>query len=238
MTGTLINMGTVIAGTAIGSFAGSRLPPRMRRIVLYGIGLVVLLIGFQMAVRTQNVLVVLGAILIGGIIGELLTLEERLEKLGQFFQARLARGSEQSLAEGFVTASLVFCVGPMAILGSIADGLNGDYSLLSIKAVMDGFASVAFAASMGWGVGLSAISLLIYQGGITLFAGSLPGTLNEAMITEMTATGGLIIIGIGIKLLDLKDLPLANLVPAIAVAPAILALIPAITALLQALHLM
>jgi uncharacterized membrane protein YqgA involved in biofilm formation len=130
------------------------------------------------------------------------------------------------VAEGFVTASLVFCVGPMAVLGSISDGLSGDYGLLSIKAVMDGFASIAFGASLGWGVGLSAISILVYQGGITLFAGSLPGALNETMITEMTATGGLIIVGIGIKLLDLKDLPLANFVPAIAVAPAILALIP------------
>jgi uncharacterized membrane protein YqgA involved in biofilm formation len=219
-------MGAIIAGTAIGSLAGSRLPARMRRIVLYAIGLVVLLIGFQMAVRTQNVLVVLGAILIGGIIGELLRIEERLEQLGQFFQKKFSKGSEQSIAEGFVTASLVFCVGPMAILGSISDGLSGDYSLLSIKAVMDGFASIAFGASLGWGVGLSALSILVYQGGITLFAGSLPGALNEAMITEMTATGGLIIIGIGIKLLDLKDLPLANFVPAIAVAPAILALIP------------
>ncbi|MFZ0928652.1 MAG: DUF554 domain-containing protein [Syntrophobacteraceae bacterium] len=226
MTGTLINMGAIVAGTAIGSLAGSRLPSRMRRIVLYGIGLVVLLMGFQMAVRTQNVLAVLGAILIGGIIGELLRIEHRLEQLGQFFQTRFSKGSEQSIAEGFVTASLVFCVGPMAILGSISDGLNGDYSLLSIKAVMDGFASIAFGASLGWGVGLSAISILVYQGAITLFAGTLPGALSEAMITEMTATGGLIIIGIGIKLLDLKDLPLANFVPAIAVAPAILALIP------------
>ena len=226
MTGTLINMGAIVAGTAIGSLAGSRLPSRMRRIVLYGIGLVVLLMGFQMAVRTQNVLAVLAAILIGGIIGELLRIEERLEQLGQFFQKRFSKGSEQSIAEGFVTASLVFCVGPMAILGSISDGLSGDYSLLSIKAVMDGFASIAFGASLGWGVGLSAISILVYQGAITLFAGSLPGALNEAMITEMTATGGLIIIGIGIKLLDLKDLPLANFVPAIGVAPVILALIP------------
>ena len=226
MTGTLINMGAIVAGTPIGSLAGSRLPARMRRIVLYGIGLVVLLIGFQMAVRTQNVLAVLGAILIGGIIGELLRIEDRLQQLGQFFQKKFSKGSQQSIAEGFVTASLVFCVGPMAILGSISDGLSGDYRLLSIKAVMDGFASVAFGAGLGWGVGLSAVSILVYQGAITLVAGSLPGALNEAMITEMTATGGLIIIGIGIKLLDLKDLPLANFVPAIGVAPAILALIP------------
>lgn len=226
MMGTFINVGAIVAGTAVGSLAGSRLPSRMRRIVLYGIGLVVLLMGFQMAVRTQNILVVLAAILIGGLIGELLRIEERLEQLGQFFQARFSKGTEQSIAEGFVTASLVFCVGPMAILGSISDGLAGDYSLLSIKAVMDGFASIAFGASLGWGVGLSAISILVYQGAITLFSGHLPGALNQEMITEMTATGGLIIIGIGIKLLDLKDLPLANFVPAIGVAPVIVALIP------------
>jgi len=224
-------MGAIVAGTAIGSLAGSRLPAGMRRIVLYGIGLVVILLGFQMAVRTQNILVVLGAVLIGGTIGEFLKLEDRLEQLGQFLQTRFAKGSRQPVAEGFVTASLVFCVGPMAILGSISDGLSGDYSLLSIKAVMDGFASIAFGASLGWGVGLSAISILVYQGGITLFAGILPGALNGAMITEMTATGGLIIIGIGIKLLDLKDLPLANFVPAIVVAPTILALIPIIRGL-------
>jgi hypothetical protein len=232
MTGTLINVGTVVAGTAIGSLAGPRLPARMRRIVLYGIGLVVILVGFQMAVQTRNILVVLGAVLIGGIIGELLKIEERLDQLGQFIQARFAKGSEQSVAEGFVTGSLIFCVGPMAILGSISDGLSGDYSVLSIKAVMDGFASIAFGASLGWGVGLSALTILVYQGGITLFAGILPSVLNEAMVTEMTATGGLIIIGIGLKLLDLKELPLANFVPAIVVAPTILALVPVIRGLL------
>ena len=174
MTGTLINMGSIVVGTAIGSLAGSRLPVRMRRIVLYGIGLVVLLIGFQMAVRTQNVLAVLGAIMIGGIIGELLRIEDRLQQLGQFFQKKFSKGSQQSIAEGFVTASLVFCVGPMAILGSISDGLSGDYRLLSIKAVMDGFASVAFGAGLGWGVGLSAVSILVYQGAITLVAAAFP----------------------------------------------------------------
>jgi hypothetical protein len=226
MTGTFINVGAIVAGTAAGSLAGSRLPSRMRRIVLYGIGLVVLVMGFQMAGRTRNVLAVLGAMLIGGIAGEALRMEERLDRLGQFFQAKFSKGSAQPISEGFVTASLVFCVGPMAILGSISDGLDGNFSLLSIKAVMDGFASIAFSASLGWGVGLSAISVLLYQGTITLLAGYLPGVLDEAMITEMTATGGLIIIGIGIKLLDLKDLPLANFVPAIGVAPVILALIP------------
>ena len=226
MIGTLINVGAIIAGTAIGAVAGSRLPSRMRRIVLYGIGMVVMLIGFQMAVRAQNILAVLGAILIGGLIGELLRIEERLEQVGQLLQDKFSKGSQQSIAQGFVTASLVFPVGPMAVLGSISDGLNGDYSLLSIKAVLDGFAAIAFGASLGWGVGLSAITVLVYQGAITLLAGCLPGALSDAMITEMTATGGLIIIGVGIKLLDLKDLPLANFVPAIAIAPALVACAP------------
>ena len=226
MIGTLINAGAIIAGTAIGAVAGSRLPSRMRRIVLYGIGMVVMLIGFQMAVRAQNILAVLGAILIGGLIGELLRIEERLEQVGQLLQDKFSKGSQQSIAQGFVTASLVFPVGPMAVLGSISDGLNGDYSLLSIKAVLDGFAAIAFGASLGWGVGLSAITVLVYQGAITLLAGCLPGALSDAMITEMTATGGLVIIGVGIKLLDLKDLPLANFVPAIAIAPALVACAP------------
>ncbi len=226
MTGTLINVAAIVAGTAVGTFAGSKLPIGMRRIVLYGIGLITMLIGFQMAAKSQNILVVMGAILTGGIVGELFRIEDRVEKLGAFLQEKLSRGSAHTFAEGFVTASLVFCVGPMAVLGSISDGLSGDYSLLSLKAVLDGFASVAFAASLGWGVGVSSISILIYQGGIPLFAGILTGVLSDAMVTEMTATGGLIIIGIGIRLLDLKDLPLANFVPAIAIAPMIVVLIP------------
>ena len=227
MIGTFINTGAILAGSAVGALAGARLPGKMRQTVLHGIGLVTFLIGFQMALRTQNALIVLGAILLGGITGEALRIEDRLEMLGDYIQEKLSGGSGQHMfAEGFVTASLVFCVGPMAILGSISDGLTGDYSLLSIKAVMDCFASVAFAASMGWGVALSAVSILIYQGAITLFASSLSSVLNDAMIAEMTATGGLLIIGIGLRLLDIAQLRLANFVPAIAIAPLILALIP------------
>lgn len=225
MTGTFINVATIVAGSAVGAFAGSRLPGRIRQTVLYGLGLVIMLIGFQMANKTENVLVVLGAIVLGGIFGEVLDIEGRLARFGEYVQDKFSRGSG-SFAEGFVTASLVFCVGPMAILGSLEDGLTGDYRLLSIKAVLDGLASIAFSASMGWGTVLSAVSILIYQGAITLFAGSLAGALTQSMITEMTATGGLIIVGIGIRLLDIKDLRLANFVPAIAIAPVLLALIP------------
>ncbi|MEN6440388.1 MAG: DUF554 domain-containing protein [Syntrophobacter sp.] len=231
MTGTVINMAAIAAGSAVGAFAGSKLPTNMRQTVLYGIGLVTILIGIQMSMQTRNVLVVLGAILIGGIAGEALRIEDRIASLGEFIQEKLAGNSGNSFAEGFVTASIVFCVGPMAILGSIADGLSGDYRLLSIKAIMDCFAAIAFSASLGWGVALSAVSILIYQGAITLFAGSISGLLTDPMIAEMTATGGLIIIGIGIKLLDIKQLRLANMVPAIGFAPLIQALVPIVRGL-------
>jgi len=124
-----------------------------------------------------------------------------------------------------VTASLVFCIGPMAILGSIQDGMTGDYRLLAVKSALDGFAAVAFAASLGWGVALSAVSILLYQGGITLFASTLARVLTEPMIVEMTATGGLIIVGISLRLLDLKNVRLASFLPALAIAPLIVALL-------------
>ncbi len=230
MVGTFINMGAIVAGAAVGTVAGSKLPEKMRQTVLYGIGLVLLVIGVQMSMKTQNTLIVLGAILIGGVIGEALRLEDRVIRLGELLQQNLSRGPGNSIAEGFATASLVFCVGPMAILGPIADGLSGDYKLLSIKAVMDAFIAIAFSASLGWSVSLAALSIFAYQGGITLFAGILSSALTEPMITEMTATGGLVIMGVGIKLLQMQDLRLANFVPSIAVAPVIVGLIPRIGA--------
>jgi len=229
MTGTIINMAAIVAGSGVGAFAGSKLPGNMRQTVLYGIGLVTIVIGIQMSMQTANILVVLGAILLGGIAGEALRIEDRIASLGEFIQEKLAGDSgSSSFAEGFVTASIVFCVGPMAILGSISDGLSGDYRLLSVKAMMDCFAAIAFSASLGWGVALSSVSILLYQGAITLFAGSISGLLTDPMIAEMTATGGLIIIGIGIKLMDIKQLRLANMVPAIGFAPVIQALVPVV----------
>ncbi len=228
MTGTLINVGAILSGCTIGISVGSRLPERMRSTVLNGLGLATMLIGLQMALETKNVLVVLGALLIGSLVGEAMRINEGLEKLGTFLQSILARGEGQSFGEGFVTASLVFCIGPMAILGSIQDGLSGDYRLLAIKSLLDGFASIAFSASLGWGVAASGLSILLYQGGITLFAGGLSKVLTDPMVTEMTATGGLIIVGISLRLLNLKDIRLANFLPALAIAPLIVALVPKI----------
>jgi uncharacterized protein len=227
MLGTIINVGSIVAGSLIGASVGSRLPERVRQTVLNGLGLLTLLVGLQMALGTRNVMIVLGAILMGGIVGEMVGLHVGLERLGAFLQALLSKNCNPLFGQGFVTASLVFCIGPMAILGSIQDGMTGDYRLLAVKSALDGFAAIAFSASLGWGVSLSALSILLYQGGITCFASTLSRLLTEPMIVEMTATGGLIIVGISLRLLDLKDIRLASYLPALPIAPLIVALLVA-----------
>jgi len=227
MTGTIINAATVVAGGTLGTFLGERLPPRIRHIVMQGVGLVTLAVGMSMALSTKNFLLVLGSILIGGILGEWWRLEERLDRAGRWLEAKAARFSFLARGEftkGFVTASLVFCVGPMTVLGSIQDGLSGDYTLLAIKSVLDGFSSLAFAASMGMGVTFAAITVLLYQGILTLGASLFQAFLTDAMITEMTATGGVIILGIGLLLLGIKRVKVANFLPALAIAPLLVTL--------------
>lgn len=226
MTGTLINIGSVAAGSLLGVSIGSKLPERINSSVHDGLGLLTIVIGLQMALETQNVLIVLGAILSGVILGELMRLSDGLDSLGNYLQSFFRKGEHGNISEGFVTASLVFCVGPMAILGSIQDGLEGDFHLLTIKALLDGFAAIAFSASLGWGVMFSAVSILLYQGSITLFAGVLDQVLTKPMITEMTATGGLIIVGIGLRLLRVKEIRLANFLPALVIAPMVVLLLP------------
>lgn len=230
MTGTLINVTAILAGSVLGITLGSRLPEGMRDIAMHGLGLVTSLIGLQMSLQTQNVLILLGALLLGGVLGEILMIDENIERLGNFLQSMLSSGRSGRFSEAFVTTSLLFCVGPMAILGAIQDGLSGDYSLLTIKASLDGIAAVAFAAGLGWGVSFSALSILLYQGSLTLFAGLFDKVLTQSMITEMSATGGLIIVGIGLKLLDLKHMRLANFLPALALAPLLTMLLPILKA--------
>jgi hypothetical protein len=228
MIGTFVNVGAIVGGGLVGALIGAKLPERMRSTVMHGLGLVCLLIGLQMAMQTRNILIVLGALMVGAILGEALRIEDAFQRTGLLLQSALARGGSGFFAEGFVTASLVFCVGPMAILGSIQDGLGGDFRLLAIKSMLDGFASIAFAASLGWGVLLSAVPILLYQGTITIFAHLLSSVLTEPLIVEMTATGGLIIVGISFRLLNLKELRLANFLPALALAPLIAVLIPVV----------
>ncbi len=224
MTGTLINTAAVVAGAGLGTFFGDRLPDRIRQTVIYGIGLITLVLGMQMALTTGNILVVLLSIMLGGIIGEWLRIEERLNRLGSGFEKAASRYpalTRGDFTRGFVTASLVFCVGPMTFLGSIQDGLTGNYRLLAIKSVLDGFAGLAFAASMGFGVAFAAITVLLFQGAITLGAGFLQNALSDAMVTEMTAAGGVMILGIGLMLLDIKRIKVANYLPALILAPLI-----------------
>ncbi len=226
MTGTLINVLTVLLGSALGILLGSRFPARIRETVMGALGIMVIVLGLGMAI-TGNALIVLGSLLLGGILGELVQIDERLNALGRALEARFERdGKAGNFTRGFVTASLVFCVGPLTILGSIQDGLLGDYRLLAIKSLLDGFAGLAFASTLGIGVAFAAITVFLFQGAISVAAmlvGTALGTVTKdtAWVVQLTATGGAILVGIGLLLLDLKRLRVANLLPAIFIAPLI-----------------
>ena len=228
-TGTLLNLLTVLAGGLLGTVLGDRLPPRLRENVVAGVGLFICAMGVKFAIDTANLLYLLGAILIGGVIGSLAGIERRLNDVGEAVQRRFARPREAStIAEGFVTASIVFCVGPLTFLGAIQNGLTGDASLLVIKSVLDGFSAIAFAATLGWGVLLSLVVIVIYQGGLAAGASVFAGLLSEAQLREMSAVGGLLILGVGLKLLKIRDVQVADYLPAIAVAPLLVAAVAAL----------
>lgn len=237
MTGTVLNTAAIVIGSLIGMVLGNRLPDKVRETVLNGLGLMVLVVGASMALQSQNILIPMFSVLAGGIIGELLRIEDRLQAVGIWLERKtgryLARGERGSVVRAFVTASLVFCVGPLAILGSIQDGLTGDTNLLAIKSTLDGFASLAFAATLGPGVILSALAVFVYQGAISLFAiglGSLLGevTRQTPWVIELTATGGVLILGIGLLLLEIKRIRVGNLLPAVVVAPIIVVVLAAL----------
>ena len=230
LTGTLLNVATVLVGTLIGLAVGVRMPARMQTSLTTGLGLFVVLIGLSMGLRIftdpaaqpGDDLAVMAAVLIGVAIGELLRLHDGLEWLGGWFQRRLAGDNPtrpSRIAEGFVTASLVFCVGPLTILGSLDNGLTGDVQLLAIKSMLDGVASIAFAAALGPGVALSALTVLIVQGGIAGAAFLLRDVMDDATILAVTAAGGVILLGVALRLLDLKPVRVASFLPALLLAP-------------------
>jgi hypothetical protein len=228
MTGTLVNVAAILVGTLIGEVVGGRLTTDLQTRVLHGLGLVVLVIGIDNALawRDTNALFVLGGVLLGGLAGEALHIEDRLQAVGDRAQARLQRNggaADSTVSEGFFTASLVFCVGALAVVGPIQEGLTGNHDTLYTKALLDGFASVALAASLGWGVALSAISVLLYQGALTLGAGLFDTILTEGSdaLLSMTSAGGVLIIGLSLKLLDVQDVKVGNFLPALIFAPAI-----------------
>jgi uncharacterized membrane protein YqgA involved in biofilm formation len=281
--GTVINIIAILIGSAIGVALGHRLPQRTRDVVTDGLGLLTLLVAalsaaavldpsVSEAVGAAGILIVLGSLLIGGIIGSLLSIEARLEGLGERIRARLSRrvavdelagagsradsevegpaedaidvevegaladpapaepgadGSGSTFVEGFVTASLVFCVGPLAILGALSDGLGLGIDQLALKSVMDGFASIAFAASLGWGVAASALVVGVYQGTLTVLGWALGSVLSIAQISLLTATGGLLLVGIALRLLRIRHIPVGDLLPALIVAPILTAVVAA-----------
>ncbi|MDQ2913512.1 MAG: DUF554 domain-containing protein [Chloroflexota bacterium] len=220
LTGTLLNAATVLIGGLVGTVVGDRLPERLRENVVGGVGLFVMAMGVKFAIDTSNLLYMLGAILLGGIIGSLVGVDARLVELGEALQRRFARGAGAStVAEALVTASIVFCVGPLTFLGSIQNGLTGDATLLSVKSVLDGFTAIALAATLGWGVLLTVPLILLYQGGLALGASLFAGVLSDLQLREMSAVGGLLLIGVGLKLLGIRDVKVADFLPAIIVSP-------------------
>ena len=192
---------------------------------MQGLALAVGLIGLQMALKTQNILIVILSIVLGGLLGEFFVIDERLVKLGNWLTLRMG-GKYGSVGDGFITGSLVFCVGAMAIVGSIQEGLTGDASTLYAKSMLDAVAAAVFASGMGVGVALSGISVLLYQGTITLLAGSLSNIIAGGMITEMSAVGGLLILGISLLMLEIKTIKVANLLPAVPIAAILTAFWP------------
>ena len=247
MIGTLLNIVAVIIGAGLGTLLGNRLPARVRETVMHGLGLATLTIGIQLSLSQLAVaeislkrltfIVVLASILLGGLLGEALNLQARLEALGDRLEARLAgqhtpgQTSASTFSRGFVTASVVFCVGPMAIIGAMRDGLTGDYTLLAIKSLLDGFSALAFASSLGIGVIFSSLSILVYQGSLALGAQWITAVLSDVAIAEMSAAGGILMLGIGLALLDIKRVRVANLLPAVFLAPILTALAMPLVAL-------
>ncbi|MBT8193816.1 MAG: DUF554 domain-containing protein [Acidimicrobiia bacterium] len=243
--GTAANVATVLIGSAIGGVAGARFPERIRSTVMAGLGLLTLAIGFRDSLEAAEIIPVLAAILVGGVIGELIRIEQGLERLGDWLRDRFA-GQHQTphidpelpeaaaadlpaadgrarFAEGFVVSSLVFCVGPLTVLGSINDGL-GDPELLYIKAGLDGFASIAFAAVYGWGVILSAATVLVVQGGIAVVSAVVGDFLSDASLAALASAGGILLLGVALRLLDIKRIRVGNLLPALLLAPLFTAL--------------
>lgn len=233
MTGTLINVATVLVGGTLGLLFGSRLSEKLRQTVIAGLGLFTLAFGIKMFIETQNALVVLGSLLIGVVLGEWWQIEQALQNLGFWLEKRFNHSSaipnENRFVRGFLTASLVFCVGPMAILGSIQDGLTGNFETLLVKSILDGFAALAFASSLGSGVLFSALVVFVYQGSLTLLAGQVQNVVSEGMMTELSATGGVILLSIAVSnLLDILPIRSSNFLPALIIAPLLVALMSAL----------
>ena len=214
MTGTIVNAVAIGMGTIIGLLLKKGISDNIKNTVMQGIGLAVLLVGGQMALQGTHILVVIVSLTVGGICGELLRIEYRLERIGLLIERRIG-GNGGNVANAFVTSSLIFCVGAMAVVGSIEDGLTGNAGTLYAKSMLDGVSSIFFASTMGVGVLFSGLSVLLYQGTITLLATSIKDILNPFVVSQLTSTGGLLIIGVAVNILNIKKISVGNLLPAI-----------------------
>ena len=226
MTGTFINTAAILLGGLVGLRFGKLLTAKTRETIVIGLGLFTMGISIKMFLETDNSLIVLGGILTGGLLGEFLRIEYHIDQLGQRLENRFntseKKASRGNFVRGFMTCSILFCTGPMAILGAIQDGLIGDFQLLAIKSIMDGFAAFAMASTLGFGVLFSAPIVFLYQGGFSLLAVQLQGVMTPAMISEMTATGGLLLTGIAISsLLEIKPIRVGNFLPSLVISPLI-----------------
>lgn len=253
MTGTFLNVAAIVIGGGLGVILGGRLPVRLRQTVVAGLGLFVLALGFKSFLDTHNSLVPLGGLLVGALLGEWMQVEEGIRKLGVWLERTLIRRRaalpvtpevaeareesdepapltrQERFVRGFFTASLLFCIGPVAILGSFNDGISGDYQLLAVKSILDGFASLAFASSLGIGVVFSALPILVYQGALTLLAVQLRPLMSSLMLDEMSATGGLLLMSIAVSnLLEIKPIRSGNFLPALVITPLIVAALTAL----------
>ena len=244
MTGTLVNVAAVVAGGVAGALLGGRVPDRVRTTLTDVLGVFVVVLGVGDALGTFGddlagplgrgaVLVILGSLLVGGVLGELMAIEGRLERLGAWLRERTVRGDGAGDAagrarfiEGFVVTSLVITVGPLAILGALQDGLTGDWTLLAVKSLLDGPVALAFASVFGVGVAFAALPMLAWQGGLTLAAAAVGGLVTDTMVAAIGAVGGFLVIGIGLRLLELRQVRVANLLPALVIAPVVVALWP------------
>jgi uncharacterized protein len=230
--GTALNVATVLAGAALGLRLGRVIPSSLQQTIRAVVGLFVAVYGIQMALRTHNPLVLLVSVLLGALIGEALRLDDGMQALGQWAERRASGGSETGrVSLAFVTTSLLFCVGPLTVLGSFLDGSRGDITLLAIKSTLDGVSAIIFAATLGWGVALSAASVLVVQGTLTLLAFLLHASLSDLQAAELTAAGGIAVLGLAFGLLELKTIKVANLLPGLLIAPTLAQLLHAFGAL-------
>jgi len=226
--GTLANVAAIMAGACIGLFLKRGFPPRWQETIMQGIALCIVIIGAQMALASKNIILVIVSLVVGSLVGEYTDIDGHLHHFGDWVERKLMRANPQSgepsgsIGEAFISTSLIYCVGAMAIVGSIQDGLTADHSVLYAKATLDGLTAIVFSANMGVGVGLSALPVLLYQGSITLLAGALHSVMTQSLVTEVSATGGILIMAIGVNMLKLLEIRIANMIPSI-LAAAVLA---------------